>query len=355
MNRRLFGALGAIAVLTSSACKEDPLTSLDGNPAELITDFTHLQINAGASIAVTGSVLDGRGTPMLLPVTFTACSNVVGVDVDTSFHPIPPTASRVIVEGLTTEASCVEASGGGFTETISVFVLPPTFDGALSTTTPVGGDTLTIASTSQFGFNPASASVTFDGDFAGTILSATADTLVVLVPFSDPGPLVIGGITVSYAPGVVITRPTTEAVTQTGTQWAGDTAFATAPTIPLPASSGDTVLMISTFGGDNAPQCAETEFNFDFGSTGPCVIYTFTVAAPTTLIFNVDWEGDADFDIYSCDQPDPLSCFQEGGGGAGSSHPEEFEFAFPAGTHYFVVENYNGVSTRNIMITISQP
>jgi hypothetical protein len=346
MNRRLFGALGVIAVLTwAGACKEDPLSDFDGNPAALVTDFTYLQLDAGTSIAVTASVLDGRGAPMPEPVTFAPCSNVVSVEIDTSYHPVPATSSRAIVEGVTTEATCVVVTGGGFIDTIQVAVLPPTFAGVLSSTTPLGGDTMTIARTTQFGFNPATATVTFGGDFEATILSATTDTLVLLVPFSDPDPLTISGITVSYAPGVEITRPTTATVTQTGTLWAGDSAFATAPIIPLPAL-GDTVLMVATFAGDNVAEC---------GGAGPCVIYEFTVAATTTLTFITDWDSDADIDIYACDTPNPSGCFEEGGGGATGAHPQEFTFDFPAGTHYFIVENFDGVFTRNIKVTISQP
>jgi hypothetical protein len=358
MNRRLFGAFGATAVLTLTlgACKSDPFSDLDQTPAALVKDYTYLQINQGTGIAVTASVVDGRATPLPIPVTFSACNAVVSVAADTSYHPVPATSSRSIVTGVSTNPSCVVVQGAGFTDTIDVTVVPPTFAGALSDTIPLGGDTMTIASTAQFKFSPADVGVTFGGNNDAVILSATADTIRLLVPFSAPGQLRIAGIAVTYRPGLVITRPSTLRVTQTGDFWAGSNSFATAPAIPLPAASGDSVIIVGTMPiVNNADQCAETEANFDFGSEGPCVIFKFTVADTTTLHFVVDWDTDGDVDTYACSAPDPLSCFEDGGSGAGASQPEEFEFTFDAGTHYLVAEKFVNTRPANVKVTVFRP
>ena len=352
MNRPLFGALGVAAVLslTVGSCKNDPLSDLDnGAPAALVIDFTHLTLPVGDTVALTASVLDGRATPLVIPVSFAPCNAIVTTPLDTSYHPVPATSSRALVSASTWAPSCVVVTGGGFVDTVTVSAVPARFPGALSSTTPLGGDTLIITSTSDLKFNPATAAVTFGGDFPATILSATADAIVLLVPFSDAGPLAIKGVLVmTYSPPLELASLRTAAtVVQTGDLWTGDTAFATAPTIPIPAS-GDTLIMITTYSGSsNVAECAE--------AAGPCVIYRFTLAAPTTLTFVADWDSDADLDIYACDAPDPGSCFEEGGGGATGDHPQEFTFTFPAGTHYFVVENFDVVPTKNIKVTISQP
>jgi hypothetical protein len=349
MNRRLFGAFGATAVLTLTlgACKSDPFSDLDQTPAALVKDYTYLQINQGTGIAVTASVVDGRATPLPIPVTFSACNAVVSVAADTSYHPVPATSSRSIVTGVSTNPSCVVVQGAGFTDTIDVNVLPPAFAGTISSLTPIGGDTLTIASTTQFRFSPADVAVTFGGGAAATILSATADTITLLVPFGPPGRLTIAGIAVTYAPGLVITRPSVQTVTQTGTLWPGIEAMATAPTIPLPAAGDSLVLATTVPLADNAAECGE--------GIGPCAYYKFTVAATTTLHIVVDWDNTADIDIYACSDADPGTCFEEGGGGAGASKPEEFEFDFPAGTHYLGIEKFEGATPRNVKITIFQP
>ena len=359
MNRRLFGALGAIAVLTwTGACAEDPLSDLDGNPAAVITNFTNLQLAIGSNATVRASVVDARATPLAVPITFEACTGDVTVVEDPDYHPVPATSAQAIVTAVTANPSCVRIRGGGVVDSISVAVLPQGIAAAISNATPQGGDTITIGSTAVLKFDPATVTVTFGGGAEATILSATPDLLTVLVPFSDAGPLTIGGIDVTYVPGLTVSLPTTTAVTQTGDLWAGDDDFATAPTIAIPAD-GETIEITTTFGaGDNSAQCAETAPNFDFGSTGPCVIYRFDVAATTTLTFSTDWDSGADLDIYACGDADPSpagGCFEDGGGGATGAQPQAFSFDFPAGTHYFVVENYDGTATRNIKITITQP
>ncbi len=359
MNRRLFGAFGVLAAVAfiGGGCKNDPLSDLDGIPAALVLDFTHLQIGVGQTATVTASVLDARSTPLSIPATFTACNNVVLAGTDTSYHPIPATSSRGVVTAQTPAPSCVVVQAAGFTDTVTVTAVPVSFTGALSSTTPKGGDTLTIASTPQLKFDPAAVTVTFGGGVSATLLSVTADTVKLLVPFSTAGPLTIEGVLVtSYTPALALTLPTAT-VTQTGDLWAGKESFATAPDMPLPAASGDTLLMVTSLpSGDNADQCAETAANFDFGSTGPCSIYKFTVGATTTLHIIVDWDVAAtDIDIYACSAADPLSCFEDPGTGATGAKPQEFTFDFPAGTHYLVIEDYAGTAPSNILVKVIQP
>jgi hypothetical protein len=355
MNRRLFGAFGVLAVLafTVGGCKNDPLSDLDGEPSNLVTNFSYLQMPIGARTAVNASVLDARATPLEVPITFTACTADITVATDTGYHPVPVTSAQVIVTAVSPNPSCVRVAGGGLEDTVAVAVLPPSFSGAFSSATVAGGDTLVIASTSQLKFDTATVAVTFGGGSPGSIVAKSADTIKVLVPFGADGTLTIEGITVTYAPGVVISLPTTNSVTQTGDAVTGaDEAFATAPAITVPAP-GQSSFLITNFGADNADQCAETAANFDFGSTGPCVIYSYTVADTTDLTFTVDWEGDADLDTYSCASADPLDCFEDGGAGATGDHPQEFSFTVPPGTHYFVVENFDGAPTPNIFVRIT--
>ena len=104
---------------------------------------------------------------------------------------------------------------------------------------------------------------------------------------------------------------------------------------------------------DNAATCPEVALGF--GSTGPCMIYHFSLSAPTALTFNVDWSGDADMDIYVCPDADPGNCFEDGGGGATANHPEETTATFTAGDHYLFIEIFAGAKPQNVFITISQP
>ncbi|MGH7606636.1 MAG: hypothetical protein ACREME_04785 [Gemmatimonadales bacterium] len=125
MNRRLFGALGVIGVLiTAAGCKEDPLSDLDGNPAALVTDFSYLQLTIADTLVLTASVLDARATPLVVPITFRACSGVVTTAVDTSYHPVPPTSARALVVGVTYGSTCVVVEAGALADTVQVGTFP---------------------------------------------------------------------------------------------------------------------------------------------------------------------------------------------------------------------------------------
>lgn len=357
MKRLSIGAIFAGAVLGASACAEDPTASLRGGPRSLSVSPRVLFISENATASLLVIPRDEELNPVALSVTAASANQAVATVEADAARPSPDTSfSAFTVTAVAPGRTTINLTAGSLTGAATVNVLPLAFGGAISKLTPAGGETITINATPVLKFDPATVAVGFGPDaIPGAIQSATADALQVVVPyFSGGGPLTIDGIEVTYVPGLAVTLPSADDVAQTGDFWTGDEAYTTAPTLTLPAS-GATGEMITTFGADNFAMCAETAPNFDFGSTGPCVIYQFTVSATTTLTFTADWDSDADLDIYACSAPDPLSCFEEGFGGATTAQPQTFTFDFPAGTHYFVVENYDGVSTDNIYVTISQP
>ena len=147
MNRRLFGALGVVAVftLTVGSCKSDPFSDVHGTPAAVVTNFSYLQLSIGGSANVQASIVDATATPLEIPITFTPCTGDVTVTIDTSYHPVPRTSAQAIVTAVTPAPSCVVVAGGGVKDTVQVAVLPQAFSGAFSSATPKGGDTLTIS------------------------------------------------------------------------------------------------------------------------------------------------------------------------------------------------------------------
>lgn len=359
MNRRLLGMLGVVAALvgTLAGCKEDPLSGLDGTPATLVLNFSYLQLPVGGSASVTASVVDGRFTPLLVPITFTACSADVTVGVDTSYHPIPATSARARVTAVSANPSCVRVSGGGLEDTVGVAVLPVSFGGALSSTTPKGGDTLTINSTSVLKFNAATTTVTFGGGKSPVVLSQTADVIKVLVPFSSPGALAISNINVTYVAGLSVTLNTAQTVTQTGSRWTpADTGYATAPQIALPTTTGGKTYFVTDILGsyNNDANCGE---GTGAGGIGICAIFKYVATGTDSLSFSVDWEGAAlapDMDIYSCGSAGVSACFEDSGSGATASKPQVFRLKPTAGTHYYVVEVYGGTPPTNVVTTITK-
>jgi len=338
MNRRIFGALGVIGAITLAfgSCKNDPLSNLGPQPASLVVDFNHLQlIVGGASGHLTASVLDARATPTETPVTFTACDNNLTVVKDTSYHPVPVTSTRAVVTSTVTAPSCVVVKGGGFT------------------------DTVTIASTPLLKFNPDSVAVTFPGGTAAIVVSVTADTVKVLVPFAASGATTINGVLVTtYTPPILLKLPLP--VAQTGDRWApGDTGYASAPTFPLPTATGNSVMYITQVPlVSNDANCAE---GIAGGATGKCTIFTYNANGTDSLQFTVNWTpatvgatGASDIDIYSCGSAGVAACFEDGGGGATAKTPESFTFKPSAGVHYLVIEQFTTPEDPSVYVTITK-
>ncbi len=360
MNRRLFATLGvmaALVVVSLAGCKSDPLSDLDRNPAAVVTDFSYLQLPIGGTQKVTAQIVDGRDTPLAAVITFTACTGDVTVAVDTGYHPVPPTSARAIVTAVTANPSCVRVAGGGLEDSVSVAVLPQAFAGTLSSTTPKGGDTLTINSTTVLKFNAATTTVTFGGGQSPIVLSQTADVIKVLVPFSSAAPLSISNINVTYVPGLSVTLNTAQTVTQTGSRWTpADTGYATAPQITLPTTTGGKTYFVTDILGsyNNDPDCGEGIAN---GGIGICAFFKYVANGTDSLRFSVDWPGAAlnpDIDVYSCGSAGVSQCFEDPGSGATGAKPQVFAFKPSAGTHYYAIEVYGGTPPTNVVTTITK-
>jgi len=123
MNRRVFGMLGAVAVLAVSAsCKNDPLSDLDGKPAAIVKQFSQMHIAVGDSATFTASVVDGRSTPLNEAITFTGGGGGVTVTDDATYNPVPATSARAKVKAISADTVFVVIQGGGLRDSVQVFV-----------------------------------------------------------------------------------------------------------------------------------------------------------------------------------------------------------------------------------------
>jgi hypothetical protein len=357
----MLGACAAIVLVTGS-CIEDPLSDLDGNPAAVVSSHGLLVLAPGEEEAITVRAVDGRSTPLGTPVTVTPCDADVVVTEDQTYAPVPRTSQRFVVTAVNSGASCVQMTSGGAVDTVAVGVLPTAFGGTLSSNAGNPNDTVTISSTNELKFDTSVVTVTFGGAAAAAIVSKTPDQLRVLVPWSNAGPLTISGVDVTYVPGLRASLATTASFTPGSTNpFAGASSWQTAPDITnrLPAAAGQTSHLIVTRGADNVAVCPE----LSFGSAGPCMMFRYTVGAPTALNFTTDWEGTAaapDVDIYVCADTVVANlandCFVDGGSGATGAKPQTTgNDTYPAGTYWLVVEVYDGAGPRNAYVTITRP
>lgn len=322
MTRRFFGFLGALTgiALVGGSCVEDPLADLDGNVAAILTSYSSVQLTQGATgIALTASAVDGRSTPLAIPVTASSCDAAVTVTVDTSYHPVPATSARFIVAGGSPAASCVNVSAGGLSKSVPAVVLPVSFGGAPSATTVQVGQTLTLASTATLRFDPATANVNFGGGYRGPVTNRTATSLSVQVPVTptaQPAALTIEGVDVTYVPGLRVNLPTASQFTVTNPNRPND-----GPAPAVTASVPDTI-----FDGF----LAGAADNF----------YTIVLAAPTTFTVTLDWDAayGADVDILFCNAA--CSAFVGNFDGASTANPEVSTVTLAAGTYNLYINNF---------------
>jgi len=268
MNRRLFGAFGVLAVvaLPVGGCKSDPLSNVDGTPAALYTDFSFLEVNVGAELPVTATVLDARSTPLEVTVTFRTCNATVTVGPDTSYHPLPPTTSRTLVHGVTYGTSCVIAEYAGLSDTVQVATFPASI--AL-----FGPDTLGSGATALYTYEFRSATgAPVAGVPAPTFASADT-TRVKIVPAAPLGTFT------ALAPGAVTVR-----VTGVGSPAAGVTSAKSVTVVagsfvggvsPPSGDPTDTIKLTNAVGGPGFDADTRVFINnvrtFTFGVTADSV------------------------------------------------------------------------------------
>lgn len=369
--RMLVAVLGFGAV---ASCKGDPTAEFRNGPSRIDFAPNLMFVDSGSTRPIVVTVRDDQLNPVASPVTVTTTApGIFSVAVDTTSPSADGARTTWIVTANAPGEAKLVATTGGLSDTATVTVLLPALPLTISDTAPKAGATITVRATPTHKFT-AETEVLF-GETPGFNHYLTADSVVVVAPFgSSAGPLTLTNVDVLYHAGLVQDLPTTRTVVVTGDLWPRtDSSYATAPDafaiLSLPAV-GDSVHTITNFdaGLANNAQCGEA-YDPTSGSTGPCVIYKFTVAGPDSLnlLFRVDWDTDGDIDAYVCRAPnaDGSSCNFEGGGSAASGRQPEYlrnllvsgvrtptPFKYPPGDHYFVLELFGGAKPANVYWTI---
>lgn len=378
MKRLVLGMMVTAAGFAAAAsCKGDPTASLRGGPARIDLNPNLMFVDSGATKDIIITVRDQQLNPVASPLTVTSLSpGIFTVVVDSENPSADGARTAFLVTGRNPGEGKLVATSGGVSDTAVVSVLLPELPLSISDTLPKAGATITIKSSPTHKFTDTTEVLFFDG-VPGFIHYLTPDSVVVAAPFgTTPGVVTLTNVAVLYHTGLVQTLPTTKRVHVTGDLWPrGDSAYATAPNLftilPLPAV-GDSVHTITNFdlGLDNNDQCGEA-FDPTAGSSGPCVIYKFTVPGPDSLnlLFRWDWDtgDDADIDAYVCHAPvaTGADCNFEGGGSAASGRRPEYlrnllvsgvrtptPFKYPPGDHYVVIELFGGDKPANVYFTI---
>lgn len=371
MNAR-FTALfvGAAALLVG--CQSNPTADGSGTATQVIGNFASFTMNPGDSAAVIVSIVDSRLTELPGTITFSTCNAAVAtVQVDPAYNPVPATSMRAVIYAVNPTYTCVIASSGSLKpDTIMVGVLPVIYNSTFPATSAVG-TTITVNAQTGLPFTN-STQITFPNGAFGSIQSQSATSQTILVPFGGTGPLTINNFSVPYGDASkvlsnqILTLNTSATFTPTGTDpyGAGKAGWTTAPDISslIPAAPGNASFVTGPAASNAANICPEARYGFK--PVGTCDLLKFTLAAPATLSFTVDWDADpstSDIDVMVCSDSlkanfstttfDP--CFADQFAGATSAKPETAGgVTYPAGTYWLALQNFAGTSLHTFFVTI---
>jgi hypothetical protein len=314
-------------------------------PVRIVPDTTNtLAVNATAP-ALGDTVTATAGTNF----KFTPASRVslpgatvvtLGISADSTqilFLPGPSGSGAISVNNMVVSYAPALAGYTGNSGT-AILTTPAvtSFPAVYSSTTPALNDTVTV-SAAGFKFLPNSA-VTVGGR-AATVVGHAADSSSVSfvpVPGTATGTVSVSNIVLSFLTSVSLTVPAATGITVPG-GLAGTGAFATAPTIPVPAAVGASVVFLDAGAFSNVTECGN-----DLG--GPCRMYKIVVAAGQKIGLVVTWQGTTDIGVYTYDNtqtldPTLILCDSKGAGAAGQ--PESCSATFAtAGTYYLAVDSF---------------
>jgi hypothetical protein len=326
MNRRLFGLAAAVLALGAAACVSDPTDTLSGEVDKIVTSRSRVVLSLGDSALVTAELIDRQGATLPgRPEAITTSGGNATVS-DASVPPLPITS--FYVKGVTPGPGTVTVSAGSVSATITVLVLPPTFDGTVSVVSTATLDTIVIAAGTLIGFDDAASTALVDGE--STILaSRSATELKIIARVADAADVSLTLENVLFLPGTddelaVDEIDFADPVTLTGEDnEPGNDDEATATAVAL-GGAADGVL---------------TESDIDD-------YFVLTLAAPTALDIIVDFEGGGtapDIDVFLLNATGGGFCTLDNNCAmATGSNPETTTTAvIPAGTYKVLVELFD--------------
>jgi hypothetical protein len=371
MKRLEFRSMIVVLLAAAVGCKGDPTEPLRNGPSSLSLNPQLMYVDQSDSKSLEVTIRDDQLNPVAGTVTVASLNETLATVEPDATTPSADLANyNFVVSGLEPGVTKLVVSSAGLTDTVDVIVVATVFQGHFSTTTPKGGDTVTIASTPLLKFDTSRVAVTAiaSGQVAPVVFKS-ADTIRVIAPFGGPTNYMIAGLSFTYIAEHVDTLPSSTTVTVTGDFWAGDDAFATAPTINVPGTKG-VAYTVTDLGPANAASCTSRTPAPPAAPVAPlrCVIYKFTLADTTTLRFSTTWNGTADIDTYVCTSAGASGCPETGptGGRTPTTKPEVIAaFKYAAGNHYLVIAEMTppppppgevpAPSPTNMMVTVTHP
>lgn len=348
-------------VLAVVACKGDPTGDLRNGVDHLIATPSAIFLSGGLPTNVLIEAVDEQGNREGTTFSLGTVSPIVDVVVDTTFgrivnnagdlvFPDKPTRLRYSVSPVApTGSGSFTVRAGGHEITVPVRLVPDSVNAALSSATPAAGDTVTLTLAAPFQLRDG-ASADIGGTHAITI-DQTATTLrVVPLPGGTNGPVTVNGVALDYATTLSLSLPSLASIASP-TGKTGTGSVATAPTVGLPATAADTVILVDL--GEMSDAVASCED--DIGGT--CRVYKVVLAAGGVFHVLSTWEGASDLGIYVLNSAGVLTVapgFCDAHGANAGNQPEECNLTLGAGTFYLAVANFSAADPVWVRLDISR-
>jgi hypothetical protein len=333
-----------------------PLADLAGatfsNPAPALGDPVTLTLPAGVKVLPVAA----------LPPTSIGAPDTIGVLADSglivegainprdvvvspdsstiTFVPAPNSDSVVTVRGV------VHQNLPQFPQILSTTtkLTTPVVDSlpaTLSSAAPAVNTPVVLTSTNaQFTFvDPAV--IAIGADSSAIVTGQTANTITFLPAPAATGNVGVGAVDVV---GFGIPLPSTApniTVSSTVPSLPGTGSAATAPALPVPA-----------VGGTTAIYDAGTFTAHILAPTAPDQVYRLVAPAAGDYTVTVNWNNDADVDVALCADG---ACVTADFTAATGNHPESATYTLTAGTHFLVLDLFEGDIPPWVSIAISRP
>ncbi|MBK7593989.1 MAG: hypothetical protein IPJ11_01780 [Gemmatimonadetes bacterium] len=210
MKKMVRGAIAILALSGLSGCVDDPLLDLNTEPVEVRANPIVLNVKQGDSSAVLLRLINPLNNGVRTSFTISGAGAGIAVHYDPLYRPeyvdgsdtlivpLDKSQQRYFVLGVTPGEYTYTASAGGLSGTFKVRVEPTNLGAALSRTTGVAGDEVTITAPNATRFTQ-TATVTFaTGSNAISSRSADGKTIKVLVGPGVTGAATVAGVTMDY-------------------------------------------------------------------------------------------------------------------------------------------------------------
>jgi hypothetical protein len=321
MKRHFFGAVGALAIIALLvSCQSDPTSSLRGGVDRVVISRSYIELDVGETIRLNAKAYDEQGNVVgTLPEVSVSDPGIASVTIDTvtSGDPLPQTDFELTALGPG-QIEVTATAGGVSSDPSTAVLFPLTFDGNVSVDASGLQDILTISSSATLTFDT-NAEVWIDGVLALPLSMTTTELQVVVQNTSD-------------ASGATVTLNNLLFLGSTPVATLDAPATVDVKRSPFGPDLGSAVDITSS----TLPQTFYVFVTHDV----PDMIVKYAPAADLPLIIDVDWNTDADVDIYWLDTDGAIfAC----GGGCTGAKPEQSNHTVAGGdTEYLDINLYDG-------------